>query len=150
MTNSNLTCLTALVKGIPIDRRLVINNSRLMIINPKIIIKSVSSSGGYYDVYFEINNDKLVVFCSCPAGIHGKLCKHKIGFLAGDFSKLFDKEDEDKLIQVQELVSKTNNCAILITYNKVKAEVEEAQKKEAKIRTEIESAIKTGLEFVRK
>ena len=118
--------------------------------NTKIIIKTISSSGGYYDVYFEIINDKLTVFCSCPAGIHGKLCKHKIGFLAGDFSKLFDKEDKDKLTQVQELVSKTNYSDILKTYNKVKEEVEEAQKKEAKIKAEIESAIKAGLELVHK
>ena len=76
--------------------------------NTKIIIKAVSSSGDYYHVHFEIINGKLTVFCDCQAGIHGKLCKHKIGLLAGDFSKLFDKEDKDKLIQVQELVSKTN------------------------------------------
>ena len=95
-----------------------------------------------------IVNGKLTVFCDCQAGIHGKLCKHKTGLLAGDFSKLFDQEDKDKLIQIQELVSKTNYLDILKTYNKMKAEVEEAQKKEAKIKAEIESAIKAGLEFV--
>jgi hypothetical protein len=81
-------------------------------------------------------------------GIHGKLCKHKNGLLAGDFSKLFNQEDKDKLIQVQEFVNKTNYVDILKTYNKVKAEVEEAQKKEAKVKAEIESAIKAGLELI--
>ena len=88
------------------------------------------------------------MFCDCQAGIHGKLCKHKTGLLAGDFSKLFDKEDKDKLIQVQEFVSKTNYFDRLKTYNKVKADVEEVQKKEARIKAEIESAIKAGLELV--
>jgi hypothetical protein len=118
--------------------------------NDKLLIKALSSSGDYYQVHFEIINDRLTVFCNCQAGIHGKLCKHKIGLLAGDFSKLYDQEEKDKLIQVQELVSKTNYYAILRTYNKVKAEVEEAQKKEAKIKAEVESAIKSGLEFVHK
>ena len=114
----------------------------------KIIIKAVSSSGDYYHVHFEVIDDKLIIFCDCPAGIHGKLCKHKIGLLAGDFSKLFDQEDKDKLIQIQEFVSKTNYINILQAYNEVKAEVEEAQKKEAKVKAEIESAIKAGLELV--
>ena len=65
-----------------------------------------------------------------------------------DQSKLFDKEDKDKLIQVQEFVSKTNYFDRLKTYNKVKADVEEVQKKEARIKAEIESAIKAGLELV--
>jgi hypothetical protein len=114
----------------------------------KIIIKAVSSSGDYYHVHFEVINRKLNVFCDCPAGIHGKLCKHKIGLLQGDSSKLFDQTDKDKLIQVQEFVSKTNYIDIIKIYNKVKAEVEEAQKKEAKVKAEIESAIKEGLELV--
>ena len=114
----------------------------------KIIIKAISSSGDYYNVHFEIINGKLTVFCDCQAGVHGKLCKHKIGLLARDVSKLFDEEDKDKLTQVQELVSKTNYFDILKTYNKVKADVEEAQKSEAKIKAEIESAIKAGLELV--
>ena len=37
------------------------------------------------------------MFCNCQAGIYGKICKHKIGLLAGDTSMLFDQEEISKL-----------------------------------------------------
>jgi len=117
--------------------------------NTRISIKAISSSGDYYNVHFDILNDKLTVFCDCQAGIHGKLCKHKIGLLAGDFSKLFDNDDKEKLIQIQELVRRTDYHELLKRYNKAKTEVEEAQKREAKIKAEVASATRSGLELVK-
>ena len=56
--------------------------------NSEISIKVVSSSGDTYDVLFKFSDDKFSVLCHCPAGIYGKLCKHKTGLLDGDHLNL--------------------------------------------------------------
>ena len=61
------------------------------------IIKVISSAGEPYNVKFSLNENKLKVLCDCPAGIYGKLCKHKIGLLANDASLLFNKTDHKSL-----------------------------------------------------
>lgn len=113
----------------------------------KINLQVISSAGEPHDVYFDFSDNKLVVFCNCQAGIHGKLCKHKTGLLDGDSSILFDKSDQNRLEQIHELVRKTKYVEILSSYNLLKKEIEEAQKKERKFREQIEHALKSGIEI---
>jgi hypothetical protein len=111
------------------------------------IIKVISSSGEPYDVHFEFSDNKFTVFCNCPAGIYGKLCKHKTRLLDGDLSILFDKSAQDILKQVHELANNSNYKEIMSSYKNLKKEIEEIQKKEKKIKEQIEQALKTGVDI---
>ena len=75
---------------------------------PEPIIKVISSSGEPYDVHFEFSDNKFKVLCNCPAGIYGKLCKHKTGLLDGDSSLLFNKTDQEILEQCMNWLRKAN------------------------------------------
>jgi len=97
---------------------------------PETIIKAISSSGEPYDIYFEFSENKFKVHCNCPAGIYGKLRKHKIGLLGGDSSLLFNKTDYEVLEQIHEVVKKSKYIEIISSYNSIKREIEVAQKKE--------------------
>lgn len=114
----------------------------------KVILKAISSSGEPYDVHFDFLDNKLAVFCNCPAGIYGKLCKHKTRLLDGDSSMLFDKTYQNTLEQVHELVRKSKYIEIISSYILLKKEIEEAQKKEKKFREQIEDVLKTGIEII--
>ena len=113
----------------------------------KVILKAISSSGEPYEVHFDFLDNKLAVFCNCQAGIYGKLCKHKTRLLDGDLSMLFDKTDQERLEQVHEMVKKSKYAEIISSYNLLKKEIKEAQKKEKKFRKQIEHGLKTGIEI---
>ena len=96
---------------------------------PETIIKVISSSGEPYDVHVEFSDNKFKVHCNCPAGIFGKLCKHKTGLLDGDSSLLFNKNDYEILEQIHEVVKKSKYTEIIFSYNILRKEIEAAQKK---------------------
>jgi hypothetical protein len=114
----------------------------------EIIIKVISSSGEPYNVHFKFSDNKFTVFCNCPAGIYGKLCKHKTGLLDGDSSLLFDKTDHEILEQIHEAVKKSKYTEIISSYNVLRKEIEDAQKKEKKLKEQIEQFLKTGIATV--
>jgi len=114
---------------------------------PETIIKVISSSGEPYDVYFEFSDNKFKVHCNCPAGIYGKLCKHKTGLLGGDSSLLFNKTDYEILEQINEIIKKSKYTEIMSSYNIIKKEIEVAQKKEKKLKEQIEQFLKTGIDI---
>jgi hypothetical protein len=114
----------------------------------KIAFKVTSSSGEPYNIQFKFSDNQFTVLCSCQAGMFGKLCKHKTGLLDGDPSLLFDKTDQETLELVHDLVKKSRYREIISSYNILKKEMEEAQKKEKRLKEQIEYALKTGVEIV--
>jgi hypothetical protein len=110
------------------------------------IIKVISSSGAPYDVHIKFSDNKFTVFCNCHAGIYGKLCKHKTGLLDGDSSLLFDKTDNQILAQIHEAVKKSKYTEIISSYNHLRKEIEAAQRKEKKLKEQIEQSLKIGIE----
>jgi hypothetical protein len=114
---------------------------------PEITIKVISSTDEPYDVHFEFSDNKFKVHCNCLAGIYGKLCKHKIGLLDGDSSILFNKTNCEILEQINEIVRKSKYTEIMSSYNIIKKEIEVAQKKEKKLKEQIEQFFKTGIDI---
>ncbi len=112
-----------------------------------IILRANSSSGDPYNVHFDFSDNKLTVFCNCQAGTYGKLCKHKTGLLDGNLSIIFNKADQEKLLQIIELVKKSKYTELMSSYSIIKKEIEEMQKKEKKIKGQIELIMKTGIEI---
>lgn len=114
---------------------------------PEVNIKVISSSGEPYDVHFEFFENKFKVHCNCPAGIFGKICKHKTGLLEGDASLLFNKIDKEMLEQIYNTVKKSKYTELLASYNTSCKEIEIARKKEKKQKEQIEQLLKTGVDI---
>ncbi len=114
----------------------------------EIIIKTISSSGDPYNVHFKFSENNFTVLCNCQAGIYGKLCKHKTGLLDGDFSLLFDNADRHIFEQILEEVKKSKYSEIITSYNNLKKEIEASQRKEKKLKEQIEHLLKTGIEII--
>lgn len=56
---------------------------------------SSSGTGGYAVTFaWTPSSHTLSVYCNCPAGIHGQLCKHKLALITGDDS-IYDPDMED-------------------------------------------------------
>lgn len=62
----------------------------------------VRSSDGVtsYSVEIGTSDFLVVVKCSCPAGIKGKLCKHKVRLLGNDYEVLSDNLQKQELSSV--------------------------------------------------
>lgn len=109
-----------------------------------IVLKAKSSSGEPYDVLFEIG-ENIMVRCNCKAGIFGKLCKHKIGLLAGDEKILSDPSQINKLKELMEVIRKSEYPTIETGLYEAKKAVDMAKKAEAKIKRSVEAALKEGI-----
>ena len=97
----------------------------------KISIKAKSSSGGgLYNVDFNNENDKITVFCDCPAGIHGKFCKHKWQLMNGNLKMLADESEANMLEQIGEWIAKSS-------FNNLYSKVNELEIEFAKIKKQI-------------
>jgi hypothetical protein len=116
----------------------------------KIHLKAKSSSGFPYDLTFTNTGSAIIVFCPCEAGVHGKLCKHKIRLMCGDESMLYDPAEANTLGEIRQWVSQCQLDALLLQYDAAKQEIETAKRKEQKMRQEIERALREGIPFKEK
>jgi len=57
----------------------------------------VRSSDGVttYAVEFSLESGKLHIHCSCPAGVLGKWCKHKMWLISGDVAGVLGSRAAD-------------------------------------------------------
>ncbi|MBT3378416.1 MAG: hypothetical protein HN742_35195 [Lentisphaerae bacterium] len=61
----------------------------------KIVLKAKGDGAIDYDVTFtRSDTGQLVIGCSCPAGHHGKSCKHVRELAQGDTSRLVDPSSQ--------------------------------------------------------
>ena len=112
----------------------------------KITILAKSSSGGEpYSVYFTLKEGRLSIFCKCPAGIHGQLCKHKRKLLSNDASILFDPNQVDQLSQAVEWVEKSEYPQLLDELQESEKESEIAKKKVKAMKAKLARVMREGL-----
>ena len=109
-------------------------------------LKAKSSKGGYYSVTIDIG-ENIRISCDCSAGVFGKLCKHKLGFLAGDKNYLYDKNDDLKLNEVLLVVKRSEYSSILNQLTSAEANVEEAKNKLTKVKGKLEKTLKEGIKL---
>lgn len=65
-----------------------------------------SSGDGFYVVDYVELDGVITVDCDCPAGGHGKSCKHKKAVVLGDANILFEKDDVKKLTLISSNLEK--------------------------------------------
>ncbi len=67
----------------------------------KTVLRAKSSSGDSYEVTVELLGERLIVECSCKAGIFQQQCKHKRSLILGKVEMLFDQGQANLLEQVR-------------------------------------------------
>jgi len=109
--------------------------------NIEILAKSSSSDIPYtVKCYFEEN--KISIFCSCPAGDNRKLCKHVKQVLSGDASILYDKNQKNDLEELGNRLQKTQIPLLLFEINKFENILEEAKRSMEKAKKSLGNMIK--------
>ena len=74
---------------------------------PIVISAKSSSSDTPYTVECYLDENKISVFCSCPAGDNRKLCKHVKQMIAGDDSILYDENQKRELEAIRNHLKET-------------------------------------------
>mgnify|MGYP001143361278 CR=1 FL=1 len=105
----------------------------------EILVKS--SSGDPYTVKFNLDENDLSAFCSCPAGIYRKLCKHILSIISNDESILYDRNQIEHIEQINTHLQKTIIPSLLSELKDSEELLEKAQKEVKKAGQNIEKAI---------
>ena len=84
----------------------------------------------------------ISVKCNCQAGIFGQLCKHKLTFLSGDLSLLYDQNQIGQFNNLQELLKDTKIKNMSSELLSIKSVIEEKKKEETRMKKLIEKEIK--------
>lgn len=104
-------------------------------------ILAKSSSGNPYKVLFTIEENSISAFCSCPAGIHRKLCKHITRIMNGEDSILFDSNQKQELAKIVSLLRNTKIPSLISDLRESEIFLENAQKVVKKAKKIIEKEI---------
>lgn len=62
---------------------------------PEINFMVKGSAEDPYEVTFLKNDDKLLVFCTCPAGENRRHCKHRVAIMNGSGSNIVSDNSAD-------------------------------------------------------
>jgi len=80
-------------------------------------------------VTFSLEGGKLSVFCTCPAGGWGKLCKHKTGLIENNETLLADEEGIPALAQAHKLIAGTSLLDVYQNFKERRKSIEAQQRK---------------------
>lgn len=101
----------------------------------------VLSSDGHskYQVTFTWKEPNLTVVCTCPAGVLGKMCRHKESLMNGDASALFDPKECSQLSDTMQWIRASAISEAIENCKSAQIDFENAQKtlKQAKRDLEI-------------
>lgn len=86
------------------------------------------SSPEPYKVTFTKNKNNINAFCTCPAGIYGQYCKHRLAIMAGDSHAVISK-NKDEVIIVQSWLPGSDLQEALLELKKAELEHDMARKR---------------------
>jgi uncharacterized Zn finger protein len=105
------------------------------------ILAKSSSSETPYTVECYLEENKISVFCSCPAGDNRMLCKHVKKIIAGDDSILYDRSQKKEMEAVMNHLSETAIPLLLSELEKSESLLEEAKRNAEKAKKNLVNAI---------
>lgn len=87
---------------------------------------SISSekSGSLYEVTMTIADGKLEISCDCPAGILGKICRHKTDLCEGNVSELVNELDENRLLLFIEAFNLSQGAIVMKSMQEKESQLE--------------------------
>ena len=91
-----------------------------------------------YKVVFRRETSKLIVVCSCPAGEMGRLCRHKLGLLAGDNDMLSSPKHVPDLEEVQSWIKGSRFPTLIVQLKETEIEMARTKKRLSELKREIE------------
>jgi hypothetical protein len=110
------------------------------------ILAKSSSSDIPYTVSCIFEEDKISVFCSCPAGDNRMLCKHVRKIIAGDDSILYDRNQKKVLEAIRSHLTGTTIPSHLSELEKSEQLLEEAKRNVEKAKKKLGNVILNKLE----
>jgi uncharacterized Zn finger protein len=106
-----------------------------------IMLFAKSSSGAPYTVTFDLEENTILAFCSCPAGDNRMLCKHIIKMISGDKSILYDDTQKHLLNQILSHLDNTPIPLLLSELDVSEKMLAKVQKDTKKAKKNLEKAI---------
>lgn len=105
------------------------------------LLAKSSSSNTPYTVRFYLEENKISIFCSCPAGENRMLCKHVRKMIAGDLSILYNRNQKNDLETICNHLRETQIPLLLSEINKSEILLEEAKRDLKKAKKKLENLI---------
>jgi len=110
----------------------------------KILVKS-SSQSEPRTVLVTRDDSGLSFFCDCPAGIRGRICKHKKALASGDDSMLHDKDQSESFEKVMALVVQSGYPDLMKEFKEAEDELESAKEKARAVKEKVTRVMNEGL-----
>jgi len=109
-----------------------------------VLIKS-SSSSEPRSVLILQDDSGLSIFCDCPAGDRGRICKHKKAIASGDVSMLYDEDQKENFEKAMEWVSQSGYPELMKELEEAENEMDTEKEKVREIKDKITRVMKEGL-----
>ncbi len=109
-----------------------------------ILIKSSSSSEPRSVLVLQ-DDSGLCIFCDCPAGDRGRICKHKKAVASGDASMLYDDDQKENFNKIMELISQSDYPKLMKELEKAENEMGTEKERLKGIKAKIARAMNEGL-----
>ena len=94
-------------------------------------IKS-SSSAEMYDVTLKNENGIFSLNCTCRAGIHKMICKHRVDLLNGDVSRLISEKDIQTAREFLDNIESGKVDSLFSELSVIEKEIEKLNKRKSK------------------
>ena len=107
----------------------------------RIEILARSSSDAPHKVTLYPKENGISVLCSCPAGVHRRLCKHVLGILAGNDTVLHESDQREALLGVSCHIRRTPITLLLSRLHETEVLLENAQRDVKRAKTALEEAV---------
>lgn len=95
-----------------------------------------------YLVIFKISGANVTATCTCPAGISGTYCKHRVNLMLepkeSKFFNDFNDSDKEKITSLQKSIPGTNVWEALLQFQSAREAVEDAKLAEKAARKKFE------------
>ncbi len=105
------------------------------------ILAKSSSSDTPYTARCYLEENKISIFCSCPAGDNRKLCKHVRQIISGDDSILYDRNQKNELEVIRNHLPETAIPLLLSELEKSESLLEETKRNVKKAKKKLENVI---------
>lgn len=109
------------------------------------LLAKSSSRPEPYSVDIIFKDEKLLIFCNCPAGRHRKFCKHKWQMIKGNFNILYDENQDEKLDKISDWIQKSEYLDMIIEMSKIEKEQSEIEERIKILKKKIANGMKIGL-----
>jgi uncharacterized Zn finger protein len=110
-----------------------------------VLFAKASSRDKPYIVTFTFNNSTLSIWCDCPAGEWGKLCKHKLSLATNNETMLYEENQVELLQKAYEWVKNSELPEAIEEIKLLENELENVKKKLKKAKTKLAGFMKDGV-----